>query len=92
MRMRTIHWFDLNWSKDEVVVNETVVIEGKFHVFADWPETGNATNDSCAILSFIVFIYLLQTREIYFRLSINIIFIAFLVIIKYPQDQRSQFC
>ncbi len=39
MRMRTIHWFDLNWSKDEVVVNETVVIEGKFHVFAGWPET-----------------------------------------------------
>ncbi len=39
MRMRTIHWFDLNWSKDEVVVNETVVIEGKFHVFEGWPET-----------------------------------------------------
>ena len=39
MRMRTIHWFDLNWSKDEVAVNETVVIEGKFHVFAGWPET-----------------------------------------------------
>ncbi|HIG65297.1 MAG TPA: methane monooxygenase/ammonia monooxygenase subunit B [Methyloprofundus sp.] len=39
MRMRTIHWFDLNWSKDEVVVNETVVIEGKFHVFLGWPET-----------------------------------------------------
>ncbi|GFO71466.1 methane/ammonia monooxygenase subunit B [Bathymodiolus japonicus methanotrophic gill symbiont] len=39
MRMRTIHWFDLNWSKDEVQVNETVVIEGKFHVFSGWPET-----------------------------------------------------
>ncbi|MBT3812956.1 MAG: methane monooxygenase/ammonia monooxygenase subunit B [Gammaproteobacteria bacterium] len=39
MRMRTIHWYDLNWSKDEVVVNETVVIEGKFHVFEGWPET-----------------------------------------------------
>ncbi len=39
MRMRTIHWFDLNWSKDEVTVNDTMTISGKFHVFAGWPET-----------------------------------------------------
>ncbi len=39
MRMRTIHWFDLNWSKDEVAVNETMSISGKLHVFAGWPET-----------------------------------------------------
>ncbi|MCK4842708.1 MAG: methane monooxygenase/ammonia monooxygenase subunit B [Methylococcales bacterium] len=39
MRMRTIHWFDLNWSKDEVAINETMTISGKFHVFAGWPET-----------------------------------------------------
>lgn len=39
MRMRTIHWFDLNWSKDEVAVNETMTISGKLHVFAGWPET-----------------------------------------------------
>jgi len=39
MRMRTIHWFDLNWSKDEVAVNDTMTISGKFHVFAGWPET-----------------------------------------------------
>jgi len=39
MRMRTIHWFDLNWSKDEVAINETMSISGKFHVFAGWPET-----------------------------------------------------
>jgi methane/ammonia monooxygenase subunit B len=39
MRMRTIHWFDLNWSKDSVAVNETMTISGKFHVFAGWPET-----------------------------------------------------
>jgi methane/ammonia monooxygenase subunit B len=39
MRMRTIHWFDLNWSKAVVPVNETVEISGKFHVFAGWPET-----------------------------------------------------
>jgi len=39
MRMRTIHWFDLNWSKDEVAVNDTMTISGKFHVFSGWPET-----------------------------------------------------
>ncbi len=39
MRMRTIHWFDLNWSKDSVAVNDTMTISGKFHVFKGWPET-----------------------------------------------------
>ena len=39
MRMRTIHWFDLDWSKDEVAINDTMTISGKFHVFAGWPET-----------------------------------------------------
>ncbi len=39
MRMRTIHWFDLNWSKEEVVVNDTMTISGKFFVFTGWPET-----------------------------------------------------
>jgi methane/ammonia monooxygenase subunit B len=39
MRMRTIHWFDLNWSKDTVPVNDTMTISGKFYVFAGWPET-----------------------------------------------------
>jgi len=39
MRMRTIHWFDLNWSKDEVPVNETMTISGKFLVFSGWPES-----------------------------------------------------
>lgn len=39
MRMRTIHWYDLNWSKEKVKVNETVEVTGKFHVFEGWPET-----------------------------------------------------
>jgi methane/ammonia monooxygenase subunit B len=39
MRMRTIHWFDMNWSKEEVPVNDTMTISGKFFVFAGWPET-----------------------------------------------------
>jgi methane/ammonia monooxygenase subunit B len=39
MRMRTIHWYDLKWSKEVVQVGEDVEISGKFHVFAGWPET-----------------------------------------------------
>lgn len=39
MRMRTIHWYDLNWSKPKVAVNEEVEISGKFYVFEGWPET-----------------------------------------------------
>jgi len=39
MRMRTIHWFDLNWSKEELPVNDTMTISGKFFVFSGWPET-----------------------------------------------------
>ncbi|PKM12780.1 MAG: methane monooxygenase/ammonia monooxygenase subunit B [Gammaproteobacteria bacterium HGW-Gammaproteobacteria-3] len=39
MRMRTIHWYDLNWSKEIVPINDTMTISGKFHVFAGWPET-----------------------------------------------------
>jgi len=39
MRMRTIHWFDLNWSKEEVQVNDTMTISGKFFVFSGWPES-----------------------------------------------------
>jgi methane/ammonia monooxygenase subunit B len=39
MRMRTIHWYDLNWSKETVPVNETMSVSGKFYVFEGWPET-----------------------------------------------------
>jgi len=42
MRMRTIHWYDLKWSKEVVKVNEEVEISGKFHVFEGWPETVDA--------------------------------------------------
>ena len=46
MRMRTIHWYDLKWSKERVNVNEDVEITGKFHVFAGWPETVDAPDHS----------------------------------------------
>lgn len=39
MRMRTIHWYDLRWSKERVNVNDSVEITGKFHVFEGWPES-----------------------------------------------------
>ena len=37
VRMRTIQWYDVAWSKAKLNVNEEVVITGKFHVNADWP-------------------------------------------------------
>jgi methane/ammonia monooxygenase subunit B len=46
MRMRTIHWYDLKWSKEVVKVNDTVEISGKFHVFEGWPETVDAPESS----------------------------------------------
>jgi methane/ammonia monooxygenase subunit B len=39
MRMRTIQWYDLNWSTDKLKVNEEMTVSGKFHVFAGWPES-----------------------------------------------------
>lgn len=38
LRMRTIHWYDLVWSKDQIAVNETYTLSGKFRVFEEWPE------------------------------------------------------
>src|SRR3984893_307232 len=37
IRMRTIQWYDVMWSKDKLNVNDEVVITGKFHVAEDWP-------------------------------------------------------
>ena len=37
LRMRTIQWYDVMWSKDTLNVNDEVVITGKFHVAEDWP-------------------------------------------------------
>lgn len=46
MRMRTIHWYDLKWSKEAVNVNEEVEITGKLHVFEGWPETVRDPDDA----------------------------------------------
>ena len=39
MRMRTIHWYDLNWSADRLNVNESMEVTGKFRVFKGWPQS-----------------------------------------------------
>jgi len=33
-----ILWFDLNWSKDDLSVNDKLIISGKFHVFGNWSD------------------------------------------------------
>ncbi len=37
IRMRTIQWYDVQWSKQKFNVNEEINISGKFHVAEDWP-------------------------------------------------------
>ena len=37
IRTRTIQWFDVQWSKPDIQVNEALIVTGKFHVTEDWP-------------------------------------------------------
>ncbi len=37
IRMRTIQWYDVQWSRQKFNVNEEVSVSGKFHVAEDWP-------------------------------------------------------
>jgi methane/ammonia monooxygenase subunit B len=37
IRMRTIQWYDVQWSQVKLNVNDELVITGKFHVAEDWP-------------------------------------------------------
>lgn len=37
IRMRTIQWYDVQWSKQKFNVNEEISVSGKFHVAEDWP-------------------------------------------------------
>jgi methane/ammonia monooxygenase subunit B len=39
IRMRSIQWYDVQWSKQKLNVNDEVVITGKFHVAEDWPSS-----------------------------------------------------
>jgi len=38
LRMRTLNWYDVKWSKTEVNVNDEMAITGKVHVFSGWPQ------------------------------------------------------
>jgi len=37
LRMRTIQWYDVSWSKDKIEVNDTVIVRGKFKISKNWP-------------------------------------------------------
>jgi len=37
VRMRTIQWYDVQWSRQKFNVNDEVTVTGKFHVAEDWP-------------------------------------------------------
>jgi methane/ammonia monooxygenase subunit B len=37
IRMRTIQWYDVQWSTQTFKVNDEVSVSGKFHVAEDWP-------------------------------------------------------
>ena len=37
LRMRTLNWYDLKWSKTNVTVNEEYEITGKLHIMNSWP-------------------------------------------------------
>jgi methane/ammonia monooxygenase subunit B len=39
VRMRTIQWYDVQWSKQKFNVNDEVTVTGKFHVAEDWPNS-----------------------------------------------------
>src|SRR4029077_16400715 len=37
LRMRTLNWYDLKWSKTNVTVNEEYEITGKLYLMNSWP-------------------------------------------------------
>jgi methane/ammonia monooxygenase subunit B len=39
VRMRTIQWYDVQWSKQKFNVNDEVTVTGRFHVAEDWPNS-----------------------------------------------------
>ena len=46
LRMRSVQWYDIAWSKPEVKVGETVEITGKFHLSEFWPDSIGAPKES----------------------------------------------
>ncbi len=44
IRTRTIQWYDVKWSAQDINVNDTVTVSGKFHLMADWPDAVKKPN------------------------------------------------
>ena len=38
LRMRTMNWYDVKWSKTELSINDEMELTGKVHVFSGWPQ------------------------------------------------------
>lgn len=38
IRTRTLHWYDVTWSKEKMRVGDTVTVAGKFRLLDDWPD------------------------------------------------------
>lgn len=39
LRLRTVHFFDMQWSTEKMKVNDEIVVSGKFRLFTDWPNS-----------------------------------------------------
>ena len=37
-RTRTVMFYDVTWTTDEIAVGEDIVVEGKFRFHSDWPQ------------------------------------------------------
>lgn len=46
LRMRTMNWYDVKWSKTELNVNEEMELTGKVHVFSGWPQAVASPHES----------------------------------------------
>jgi methane/ammonia monooxygenase subunit B len=41
LRTRTLQWYDVTWSADNLKVNDTITITGRFRLHEDWPDAVN---------------------------------------------------
>jgi methane/ammonia monooxygenase subunit B len=37
LRLSTIQWYDTQWSRDQIGVNQELTLSGRFHVMSNWP-------------------------------------------------------
>ena len=36
LRMRSVHWYDTEWTKDTVAINDIMMVRGKVHFSPQW--------------------------------------------------------